>query len=867
MSKPGSRHEGMLGSTISRYEIVAKIGAGGMGEVFRAHDPSIGRDVAIKILPEEVRNDPSRLRRFEKEARAAGGLNHPHILAVHDIGMYQGRPYLVSELLDGSGLDERMDSGSLTVRRSIQIAVEVAEGLAAAHTRGIVHRDIKPGNIFITADGHAKILDFGIAKLAKERSLEPEATQSDTETMSTQAGVMIGTPAYMSPEQIEGTEIDHRSDIFSFGVLLYEMLSGRKPFTGDTPPQLAIAVLRDDPPPMTSADGRVPPAVEEVILRCLEKDPEERFHSAHDLALALRAAGAVTSGFTPVFEPRRSLTRRALFAAVAVILVAVGGVLAARWIFVPQPLPEKLHLSVLPFSAGTQPDRYFARGLSEALESCLKLIEEQEHGELWVLPSPTARKWGATTLDKQARMFAVTLGIEGHFYRDGDEMNLDLRLVEPGASRALRTIEINHDALNLLAFQSDPMRALAQTMGVEIEPDTVARVEETATNIVAAYLPFVRGLGMFRSADNQQDVERAAAVLHDAAVQDTTFAPAAVVLTDVFIDRFLASGSPADLAQARSWAETAVSLTPRDPLGYVNLARVESFAKDNDSEQRALRMANELGPDRAAVQRELARALKRWGDLEGARKACERWMFLRPGFWEAHWTLAKVLLELGELEAAANRFRTAENTAPGNPFSSTGLGLVLYLLDRRDEARSAFERSIHIEPTEYNLSNLGTLEFEEGKFGTAAKYFKQALAINAEDRESWAYLGTALHFGGSPSEAKPAFRKAVELGESELLHHPDDPEILADTAGSYGMLGEMERGLELAERAALQPVKYPEIMGALAEAFEDLGERERSLEWILKAHENGLPPVWLERRPSMREVRADPRYQAAVSGD
>jgi Flp pilus assembly protein TadD len=157
------------------------------------------------------------------------------------------------------------------------------------------------------------------------------------------------------------------------------------------------------------------------------------------------------------------------------------------------------------------------------------------------------------------------------------------------------------------------------------------------------------------------------------------------------------------------------------------------------------------------------------------------------------------------------------------------------------------------------------LEFEEANFGTAAKHFRQALAINAEDRVSWAFLGTALHFGGNPLEAKPAFQTAVELGESELLHQPDDPEILADTAGSYGMLGEMERGLELAERAALQPVNDPEIMGALAEAFEDLGERERSLEWILKAHENGLPPVWLERRPSMREVRADPRYRAAVS--
>jgi len=221
----------MIGATISRYEVVAKIGAGGMGEVYRARDPSIGRDVAIKILPEAVRDDPGRLRRFEQEARAAGGLNHPNILAVHDVGIFDDCPYLVTELLEGSSLEERMKAGDLTVRRSLQLAVEVAEGLAAAQARGIVHRDIKPGNIFVTGDGHAKILDFGIAKLAEDRREGAAFTEGETITLGTETGAMVGTPAYMSPEQVQGLEVDHRTDIFSFGVLIHEMLAGSRPFS------------------------------------------------------------------------------------------------------------------------------------------------------------------------------------------------------------------------------------------------------------------------------------------------------------------------------------------------------------------------------------------------------------------------------------------------------------------------------------------------------------------------------------------------------------------------------------------------------------------------------------------------------------
>jgi len=854
---------GLVGQTLGRYEILGVIGAGGMGEVYRARDPSIGREVAIKILPEDFKNEESRLRRFERETRAAGGLDHPNILAVHDIGMYQDRPYLVSELLDGSDLDRRMAEGALTVRRSLQIAVEVAEGLAAAHSRGITHRDIKPGNIFITSDGHAKILDFGIAKVAEDRRSDTAFTATDTEPMGTQAGTIIGTPGYMSPEQVEGLTVDHRSDIFSFGVLLYEMLAERRPFTGTSPAQVALSILRDDPPPLGWMDARIPQPVEEIILRCLEKNPKERFHSAHDLALALRAAGVVPSGVVPAVQAQRTMPIRVLAILGAITVVVFAGVMLARHLLLPPLLPERYLLTVLPFESGRDTDAFFVRGLADSMERSLGLLEAQESGRLWVLSNATAQYWGADDLTARARMFSVTLGIEGVFRRERDEMRLELRLVDPSDGRVLRTIEIEHDALNVLAFQNDPLLEIAEALGIQIDPRTMSWLEISGTNIVAAYRPFIRGLGMYRTAEDLEELERAAVTLEEAAREDASFAPAAAVLSHAYVRRFLISSSDDDLASARSWAERAIAVEPEYPLGHQSMARVEGISKNLEAELASLRIAVEVAPSFGAPQRALATALDRDGRIEEAIVAYERLMFLRPGHWESNYRLGVLLFDVGDLEASANRFRQAMRVAPENPYGANGLGSVMNRLGHREEARSAFRLSVEIEPTEFALSNLGTLEFEDGRYGTAARLFERALVINDSDRLTWAFLGTTLHFGGDPEGAVPAFMRTVEIGEEELIDQPDDASLLADTAGSYAMLGETARGLELAERAAAQTVHDPVIMGAVAEAFEDLGERERALAWIAKARDNGLPEIWVERRPSLHQLRADPRYRIA----
>jgi Tol biopolymer transport system component len=283
------------GTHLGPYEILAPVGAGGMGEVYRARDTRLGRDVAIKVLPSSFSADSDRLRRFEQEACAAGALNHPNILIVHDIGTHDGSPYVVSELLEGETLRKRMSGTALAQRRATDYALQIAHGLAAAHGKGIVHRDLKPDNIFITKDGRVKILDFGIAKLTQAEGSQSQ-TDIPTRRVDTDPGVVMGTVGYMSPEQVKGRPVDHRSDIFSFGVILYEMLSGRRAFHGESAAETMSAILKEDPPDLSETNQNISPALERLVNHCLEKDPESRFHSARDLAFALEAI----SGASPV---------------------------------------------------------------------------------------------------------------------------------------------------------------------------------------------------------------------------------------------------------------------------------------------------------------------------------------------------------------------------------------------------------------------------------------------------------------------------------------------------------------------------------------------------------------------------------------
>src|SRR3954468_9256298 len=322
------------GAKLGPYEIVAPLGAGGMGEVYRARDPRLGREVAIKVLSTSLHSDPQRLRRFEQEARTAGALNYPNILVVYDIGEHDEAPYLVTELLEGATLRERLLVGAMPPRKAVDYAVQIVRGLAAAHDKGIVHRDLKPENIFICVDGRAKILDFGLAKLAEA---DPEDLTAVTleRGFHTGAGVVLGTAGYMSPEQVRGQAADRRSDIFSFGAVLYEMLAGQRAFHRSTSADTASAILKEEPPDLLATSRNVPPTLERIVRHCLEKNPEERFQSARDLVFQLESlssvsdSGAAALANLPTKKKRRTRHAARWIAAAVVIAMSVLG----TWIY------------------------------------------------------------------------------------------------------------------------------------------------------------------------------------------------------------------------------------------------------------------------------------------------------------------------------------------------------------------------------------------------------------------------------------------------------------------------------------------------------------------------------------------------------
>jgi eukaryotic-like serine/threonine-protein kinase len=328
------------GTRLGPYEIVAPLGAGGMGEVYRAHDSRLGREVAVKVLPRGFSVDEERLRRFEQEARAAGALNHPNIIGVYDTGTHEGAPYVVSELLEGETLRARIADSPLPQRKALDYATQIAKGLAAAHERGIVHRDLKPDNLFVTRDGRVKILDFGLAKMS-EPTIADSETALATAAPQTTAGTALGTVGYMSPEQVRGQKVDHRSDIFSFGVVLYEMLTGRRAFQGDSAVETMNAILKEDPKPADNGGPPLPPGLDRIVLHCLEKSPEERFQSASDVAFDIEALSG-TSSQAAVKAPaarRRPWLRPA---AVALVAAAAGAGLFATARFTAPPPPSPI---------------------------------------------------------------------------------------------------------------------------------------------------------------------------------------------------------------------------------------------------------------------------------------------------------------------------------------------------------------------------------------------------------------------------------------------------------------------------------------------------------------------------------------------
>jgi serine/threonine-protein kinase len=865
----------VIGQTISHYRVVAQIGAGGMGEVWRALDPRLGREVAIKTLPRAAASDSVRITRFEREARATSALNHPNILAIYDVGQHEGVPYIVSELLRGSGLRQRLREGNLTPRRAVELAIQIADGLAAAHARGIVHRDLKPENLFITEDGLVKILDFGLAKLHQPDSDTGGVGRSETLTAHTEEGTIVGTLGYMSPEQLSGRPADLRSDIFAFGAVLYEMVAGARAFGGDSRANVVAAILRDDPPAFAALERVVPAPLEQLVRRCLEKRPEDRYQSAHDLALALRTID--TSSDWSALRPRPvrvwSWARRAA-AAAAVVVVTVLAVWGARWVarrptvgagnaasaagsgLLASSAPR--HLAVLPFVAvgGGDEDAALAAGLGRVLAEELVLLEEQTRGRLWVVPADVTH-----SLEQVRRSYNVNVAINGRFRTEGGRLRIELEAVAVPGESIVGSAAVESEGSLAGSLQLGLVERAAELLSVPIEPTTRLALAARCTSVDRAFEQRVSGLGMMTAEADDERHEKAIAAFERATREAPPYVLARVELAAALLDRFRSTGDRAWLERADAQARVAADQDPPTTAALLVLARV--CHADGRSEQAIdiLERAAALSPDSARAQHELGVALRDAGRYEEAERALQRAINLRPGY-------AHDVIELGvfcyltnRYDAAANQFRLAVEQAPLNVTAHNNLGGLMYYLERRDEAREAFEASLAAEPNADAYSQLGVLLFDEADHARAADMFERAVELDPADCQLAGNLAGAYHWGADRARAGPALHRAIEVCEASLIKAPDDPQLMASLASYYCMAGEnRRRGLELLERATAHEIVDAQLMTVIGESYEDLGDRDRALLWLGRALDNGVTLAQLERMPSLDRLRKDARY-------
>ena len=493
------------GTRLGPFEILAPLGAGGMGEVYRARDTRLGREVAVKVLPERLAGDPNALSRFEREARAVAALSHPNILAIHDFGEERGVRYAVTELLEGQTLRERLVRERLSWRKAAEIGIAVADGLSAAHMRSIVHRDLKPENIFLTSGGQVKILDFGLARV--DAASPEQATAAPTESVATEAGTVLGTLGYMSPEQVSGKSADARSDIFSFGCVLYEMLTGRRAFGGESPGQTMAAILRDQPEEVTAAGASVPDGVNRIVRRCLEKGPGERFQSAGDLSFALKES--VGSGISTSAPRRPPLSRRTglLLAGAAVVLAAL--VLTFRYLGRGAGPGRIESLAVLPLTnlSGDPQQEYFADGMTEELITALAKVSA-----LRVTSRTTAMRYKGSTksLPEIAKELGVDAIVEGSVTRSGSQVKITAQLIDASRDRHLWADTFQRDLRDVLALQGEVARAVAGEIGVRLTPEERLRLTEKKTVNPEAYEAYLKGNDhLFRrtAADARKSIE------------------------------------------------------------------------------------------------------------------------------------------------------------------------------------------------------------------------------------------------------------------------------------------------------------------------------------------------------------------------
>ncbi|MEP6768405.1 MAG: protein kinase [Acidobacteriota bacterium] len=864
------------GSRLGSYEIVSTLGVGGMGEVYRARDRRLERDVAIKVLPDSVSADPESLGRFEREARAIAALSHPNILAIHDFGTHEGVSYAVLELLEGETLRAKLDAGPFDWKQAVDYGLQIGKGLSAAHEKGVVHRDLKPENVFVTKEGHLKILDFGLAKRIAA-ALPGQETSAPTVSGRTEPGTVMGTLTYMSPEQLKGLPVDYRSDIFSSGAILYEMLSGQKAFGRLTASETIAAILKEEPREFSTLRRDVPVTLDHIVRHCLEKDPDRRFQTARDVVFALSEQSLPATTDMARSGVRVSGRTRVLLAAFIVALAAAGVVFRLH--------PQKAEtvglkrVAVLPFeNLGSPEDDYFADGIADAVRGKLTSVKGLEviarGSSLSYKKSTKSQK---SISDELQAPYLLTATVRWQKTSGASRVQVTPELVEVRASGAPASKwqqPFDASLTDVFQVQSDIASRVAQELGVALGGGEEKRLSEKPTLNLAAYDAFLQG-----EAARSSSQRKALGFYEQAVALDPEFALAWARVSQICGTLFWFNTPTPELAErARQAAEKAVALAPDRPDGYLALGDYQRYvAVDSNRSVEQYSRAFRLGPVNA--------------DLLAAR--------------------ARMEARLGHWDAAIGYYRQAERLDPRSVGRKKELGSALLSLKRVREAREMLDRALALPPVGafVILAKAETFLVEGDLPGARAVVMSapkdiqptelvEILAMEDDllwvlnkpqtelllrltpsafddNRGAWAIsLAQACALKGDKGKlhtyAEEA-RKAFELG---LAGQPQDPQRHALLGLALAYLGRKEEAIRQGERAvALQPIDKDAYMGPyyqhqLVRIYTLVGEPEKALdrlEPLLKVPYT-LSPGWLRIDPNFDPLRQNPRFQKLVGG-
>lgn len=851
-----------------RYRIESLLGRGGMGLVYKAEDIELGRTVALKLVRPELTLDDDAMRRFKQELLLASRVTHPNILRIHDLGEVDGVKFISMAYVEGMDLHHVLkQQGRLPVDQTLKIARQLAAALDAAHTEGVIHRDLKPQNVLVDAENRAYVSDFGLAK-----SLESDSG------MMTRTGEVLGTPRYMSPEQVEGKPADHRSDIYSLGLILYEMATGETPFPAESAAQMMVQRLTVTPKDPKRLNPEIPDYLSNVILRCLAVDPARRYQSAREICTDLDSAHATKSmrsrsiGITvPLPEGRRS--RIAVGAGVAVLIVLAIAAIFYRLTRAPSQAPggvaglptlaQGKFLAVLPFRVlGNQEQLgYVAEGLNEALNA-----------KLFALPgihiaSPEAVEQAAKqgSLAKIARDLGANLAVQGTLQGGTGKIAIVVNLEDIASGRLLWAQEFTGVPGDLLTIEDQISERLSAALELHPENQTLARQVEHPTENVAAYDLYLKGQNALRGLPTREVVEGAIGYYKGAIKQDPSFALAYAGLAKANLRMYQETKDRIWMDEASRAAQQAQQINSTLPQVYMALGSVYSATGKNVEAIEVLQKALSLASKSDEAYRLLGRAYLASGKGALAISTFKSALKIDPYYWANSDELGKAYYTMGDYASALASFERVTQIDPENAAGFENVGNMYMEEGKFTEAIPPLQEALQISPTFGHYSNLGAAYFYGKWYTDAVKTLEKAVALSPNQEIVTGNLAQAYLFAGDKQKAEDTFNKAIGLAYKELQVNPRDSDTMADLALYYANQGQAaQASLFIREARSIDPgnpsYAYNEaIVQALA------GSPDKAMSTLREALEKGFPPKRAASDPQLSSLQSQPEFKALLA--